>query len=154
MKSYTLIPQFLLLQGYFGECVVGLQQTKCCLSHHTLQQNLIYHMVQHKIYCWRTFPQQHRVNCLLLRGWNQSGWYLLKPFVPTYSSFDQSKMRLLPVLPRGNSIHFFYFPNNGLLLVHEVRTPEIYILIVLHALLQNELSGMLLGAVKLATYCH
>ena len=78
MKSYTLIPQFLLLQGYLGECVVGLQQSKCCLSHHTLQQNLFYHMVQHKIYCWRTFPQQHRVNCLLLRGWNQSGWYLLK----------------------------------------------------------------------------
>ena len=53
----------------------------------------------------------------------------MKPFVPTYFPFDQSKIRLqAAVLSRGNSIHFFYFPNNVLLLVHEVRTPEIYII--------------------------
>ena len=152
--KYTLPSISTAPRLFGGMCGWSTTDQVCCFPHQTLQQNpVFYHMVQHKIYCWRTFPQQHRVNCLLLRGWNQSGWYLLKPFVPTYSSFDQSKIRLLPVLSRGKSINFFYFPNNVLLLVHEVLTPEIYIPNSA-ALLQNGLSGMLLGALKLATYCH
>ena len=103
-------PPLLLLQGYLGECVVGLQQSKCCVPYHTLQQNLFSHrMVPQYFYRWCTSVSKATQSLLFTTKLSEPKWLVLvEAFVRSILNHSQKALYITGLwLPVKKKIYDF-----------------------------------------------